>query len=764
MANNVPSGDRLADRLTNLHSAAQSIERLSADYHAALRPVRQALQAVADVPLDERDRWASSVSALARQLSESGMADVPASLEGVERWDRQFDAGDLGRAFAGRAFCSTLAAAIRDGSPPASFFVTLDRHPFITPHDGVREVCAVLSQLLYVHTERTAPRFTRAYGKIVAEVGMDGEMLRYRLAQCGIFLSADAAAAVHDWDECSTGVPFYPADIRPAAACTRATSGPERNGELAQLPAAVRRWLTARYLADPTPGMLRRTDGAEPEPIVFVRYEEFAEYLVNAGFDLLPNLDDWKNAGWIDDVYADLTPTDSPTNPLPYYLARLNLPLGRHRLVGIWRTVLDAPAESDLKISEKPEGLDEPPTGKVPGVVSLNVLRAHLEMVGSPDWREQVESWPEVPFLRLRCATLFPGQPFSAVTIELLMAWFQDRGLTADQARHLPLAEAARRLQLNAWPPAAQPRRALGRVSRSSEVYHLLVAYSPGDWDKSVYELPRGRFLEKDYTEPQIIEKFRRLDTATVEVLKSLPALFTYEGERHGVRVGYIRKIRERSSSLVINYEFDQSIPEFPFSAIAGSQLQLDIHGSEMNHTHWTVKDADLFAVLRTVGVMGDAAVTPAGKPQRIEDMTFKVALSFPGEKRNYVRKVANHLVEKLPPGSVFYDNFFQAQLAKPGLDTLLQRIYSRQSDLTVVFLCADYEKKDWCGIEWRAIREIIKKRQFHSIMFLRFDYGPVEGILSTDGYINIDKLSTAKTAQHILERVWLNDADKRRV
>jgi hypothetical protein len=100
--------------------------------------------------------------------------------------------------------------------------------------------------------------------------------------------------------------------------------------------------------------------------------------------------------------------------------------------------------------AEDPAGPDRLPTGKIPGVVSLNVLRTYLEGVSHPGWRERFESWAEVPVLRLRCAELFPAQPFAPGTIELLMAWFQAHGLTAAQARHLPLGEAVRRLDRQA--------------------------------------------------------------------------------------------------------------------------------------------------------------------------------------------------------------------------------------------------------------------------------------------------------------------------
>ena len=85
------------------------------------------------------------------------------------------------------------------------------------------------------------------------------------------------------------------------------------------------------------------------------------------------------------------------------------------------------------------------PTGKVPGVMSLNVLKARMNH-SDVQLRRSVEAWPEVPMLRLTCAERFPGRPFNEDTIELLIAFLQTRGLSPEQARHLPLAEAVRLL------------------------------------------------------------------------------------------------------------------------------------------------------------------------------------------------------------------------------------------------------------------------------------------------------------------------------
>ncbi len=125
--------------------------------------------------------------------------------------------------------------------------------------------------------------------------------------------------------------------------------------------------------------------------------------------------------------------------------------------------------------------------------------------------------------------------------------------------------------------------------------------------------------------------------------------------------------------------------------------------------------------------------------------------MSFPGEKREYVSKVANELKKKLPKGSVFYDTDFTAQLARPNLDTLLQRVYLNNSDLVVVFLSAEYETKEWCGLEWRAIREIIKNKSDHAIMLMRFDNAAISGLFSHDGYVDLNVFDPAQAARFVL-------------
>ena len=141
----------------------------------------------------------------------------------------------------------------------------------------------------------------------------------------------------------------------------------------------------------------------------------------------------------------------------------------------------------------------------------------------------------------------------------------------------------------------------------------------------------------------------------------------------------------------------------------------------------------------------------------KLSNMRFKVALSFPGEKRSYVEQVTTHLKSSLGEESVFYDFDYQAHLCRPNVDVILQNIYHRQSDLIVVFLCHEYAKKEWCGLEFRAIRDLIKKSQGNRIILVKFDDVAVDGIFSIDGYLDANKFSPAQIAAFIVENFQTN-------
>ena len=130
----------------------------------------------------------------------------------------------------------------------------------------------------------------------------------------------------------------------------------------------------------------------------------------------------------------------------------------------------------------------------------------------------------------------------------------------------------------------------------------------------------------------------------------------------------------------------------------------------------------------------------------------FKIALSFPGEKREFVERVADCLAERIGRDRVLYDKYYEAEFAVLDLDTLLQDLYRNDSELIVIFLCAEYENKRWCQLEWRAVKNLITERT-SDIMPLRFDNTEIPGIFPSDGYIWIGEREPEEIAKLILRR-----------
>lgn len=132
----------------------------------------------------------------------------------------------------------------------------------------------------------------------------------------------------------------------------------------------------------------------------------------------------------------------------------------------------------------------------------------------------------------------------------------------------------------------------------------------------------------------------------------------------------------------------------------------------------------------------------------------FKVALSFPGERREFVEKVAEKLAAALGRDSVFYDKYYEAELARGNIDVYLGKIYGVHADLVAPFFCAEYDKKQWCQLEWRNIRVILFDLEDDRVMPFRFDDTQITGFLRIDGFVPIGTRSPEQMADLILQRL----------
>jgi hypothetical protein len=82
-----------------------------------------------------------------------------------------------------------------------------------------------------------------------------------------------------------------------------------------------------------------------------------------------------------------------------------------------------------------------------------------------------------------------------------------------------------------------------------------------------------------------------------------------------------------------------------------------------------------------------------------------------------------------------------------------LPQLY-QQSRLLVFFLSSFYASKQWCGLEWRVGRELLKQQEDERLMFLRLDQADIPGLYSIDGYLDINGMPDEEAAGQILKRL----------
>lgn len=138
----------------------------------------------------------------------------------------------------------------------------------------------------------------------------------------------------------------------------------------------------------------------------------------------------------------------------------------------------------------------------------------------------------------------------------------------------------------------------------------------------------------------------------------------------------------------------------------------------------------------------------------RAKTKRFRVALSFPGEHRSRVEEIAEALARRLGRDKVLYDKWHAAEFARPNLDVYLPRLYHGESDLIVIFLSQRYNEKEWCGLEGRAWRDVLKHKEDERLMLLRLDDAEVPGLYSIDGHLDIRDMADRDVTAAILNRL----------
>ena len=122
----------------------------------------------------------------------------------------------------------------------------------------------------------------------------------------------------------------------------------------------------------------------------------------------------------------------------------------------------------------------------------------------------------------------------------------------------------------------------------------------------------------------------------------------------------------------------------------------------------------------------------------------YEIVLSFAGEDRAYVEKVADFLQEH--DVKLFYDRYEEVTLWGKDLAEHLDKVYRGSARYCVMFISENYAKKVWTNHERKSAlaRAIEEKEEY--ILPVRFDGTDIPGIRPTIGYIDL----TAKTPEEL--------------
>jgi hypothetical protein len=135
-----------------------------------------------------------------------------------------------------------------------------------------------------------------------------------------------------------------------------------------------------------------------------------------------------------------------------------------------------------------------------------------------------------------------------------------------------------------------------------------------------------------------------------------------------------------------------------------------------------------------------------------VNNFEYDVALSFAGEDRAYVEKVAKYLMGKNI--KVFYDDYEKTKLWGKDLYVYLDEIYQKKAKYCIMFISCYSSEKLWTNHERKSAQARAFKEKGEYILPARFDDTEIPGILPTIGYIDLRSLEPERFGKLIIEKL----------
>ncbi len=136
----------------------------------------------------------------------------------------------------------------------------------------------------------------------------------------------------------------------------------------------------------------------------------------------------------------------------------------------------------------------------------------------------------------------------------------------------------------------------------------------------------------------------------------------------------------------------------------------------------------------------------------------YQVALSFAGEQRDYVDRVARNL--RARGIDLFYDGFEAVSLwGRNGTETF-QEVFEKRSAYVVMFISKEYVEKSWPRHERRSALSRMSREHREFILPVRFDDTPVCGLPGDLLYVKSHEHTPEQLAAMIAEKLGVKPYD----
>jgi len=130
----------------------------------------------------------------------------------------------------------------------------------------------------------------------------------------------------------------------------------------------------------------------------------------------------------------------------------------------------------------------------------------------------------------------------------------------------------------------------------------------------------------------------------------------------------------------------------------------------------------------------------------------FDVALSFAGEDRQYVERVATILRDRKV--RVFYDEFMLVQMWGTDLYEYFDEVYRQRAKFAVIFISENYARKAWTSRERRSAQARALVEQNAYLLPVRLDDTALPGLRPTTGYVDARRITPHALADLIQQKL----------